>query len=200
MMSFLEIGCLVLTYLLGSIPFGYILTKAKTGKNILEAGSGNVGSTNVRRVAGKKIALYTQLLDMFKGLLPVALFLYFTKFQGMETPGYFFYALALAAILGHNFSIFLKFKGGKGVNTTLGASLLLAPYSVFSAVLVYYVIKWRFKFVSLGSLCLGLTLPLVELILHRFSSTFYYLLICSLLIFLMHWKNILRLLQGNELH
>lgn len=199
-MNLNEIGFWVLAYLLGSIPVGYILVKATTGKNIQEIGSGNIGSTNVQRVAGKKIALYTQLLDMLKGLLPVALYFYFSKFRSAETSSYFVYALALSAILGHNFSVFLKFKGGKGVNTTLGASVLLAPVAVFSAVATYYLVKWKFKYVSLGSLSLGLTLPLFEFLLHGQTLTFYYLLVCALLIQLMHWKNIQRLLQGNELH
>ena len=74
-----EIGFVLLAYLLGSVPFGYLLTKFYTGKNILELGSGNIGSTNVGRIAGKKIAIITQLLDMAKGLLPVACYMFFTK-------------------------------------------------------------------------------------------------------------------------
>jgi glycerol-3-phosphate acyltransferase PlsY len=193
-----EIICLLLAYLLGSIPFGYFLTKGTTGKNILELGSGNIGSTNVGRIAGKKIALFTQLLDMLKGFLPVVLFMFFYDEKDTTTPVYFVYTLALAAILGHNFSIFLKFKGGKGVNTTLGASVLLAPYPVFIAIAVYFLIKWRFKYVSLGSMCLAIALPLTEFILHGFSPVFYYLSLCFALIILMHSKNIDRLMKGIE--
>ena len=194
----LKIVFVLLSYLLGSIPNGYLLTKYFTGKNILKLGSGNVGSTNVRRVAGKKMAIITQLLDMTKGLLPVAVYLLFTnaKIGGSDS---FVYWLALAAIIGHDFSIFLKFKGGKGVNTTLGASVLIAPVSVFISVAIYFIVKWRFKYVSLGSLFLGIALPVTELIIHGFTSTFYYLLICMILISFLHRANIIRLINQQEL-
>jgi acyl phosphate:glycerol-3-phosphate acyltransferase len=194
----LEIVFVVLAYLLGSIPVGYLLTKLYTGKNILELGSGNIGSTNVRRVAGKRISIITQLLDMSKGILPVALY-YIFKVETTIFPEFYVYFLALAAIIGHDFSIFLKFKGGKGVNTTLGASVLIAPYSVFISVPIYFIVKFRFKFVSLGSLVLGISLPLTELMIHGLTSTFYYLLVCMVLIILLHWANINRLLHNREL-
>lgn len=189
---------ILLSYLVGAIPFGYILTRYFTGKNILEIGSGNVGSTNVGRVAGKKIAILTQLLDMLKGFLPVAVYLYFIddKKIGFE---FYVHCVALATIIGHDFSIFLKFKGGKGVNTTLGASVLIAPFSVFISVAIYFIIKWRLKYVSLGSIVLGIALPITELFIHRLSSTFYYLLICMILITLLHRTNINRLLHNEEL-
>lgn len=191
-----QIFFLLITYLWGSIPFGYLLTKYSTGKNITEFGSGNVGSTNVKRIAGKKISIITQLLDMLKGLLPVAIFLIFNTDPALYN---YIFLLAIAAILGHDFSLFLKFKGGKGVNTTLGASLLLAPYSVFISVGIYYIVKWRFKYVSLGSIVLAIGLPLIEIILYGTTPTFYYLMISSILIILLHRKNIVRLVKGTEL-
>ncbi len=194
----LKISFVLLSYLLGSIPVGYLLTKFTTGKNILKLGSGNVGSTNVKRVAGKKIAVITQLLDMAKGFLPVAVYLFFDD-DKIEDSDFYVYWLALGAIIGHDFSIFLKFKGGKGVNTTLGASVLIAPVSVFISVAIFFIVKWQFKFVSLGSLILGLSLPLTELFFHGFTSTFYYLLVCMILIILMHSTNIIRLLNKQEL-
>ena len=193
----LKIGFVLLSYLLGSVPVGYLITKFTTGKNILQLGSGNVGSTNVRRVAGKKMAILTQLLDMTKGLLPVAVYLFFLDDKN-ENSEFYIYILALAAILGHDFSVFLKFKGGKGVNTTLGASVLIAPFSVFVSVAIYFIVKWQFKYVSLGSLMLGVSLPLTELIFHGTTLTFYYLLICSILIILLHRTNITRLLNNQE--
>ncbi len=194
----LTIGLIFLAYLLGSIPFGYLLTRFSAGKNILEWGSGNVGSTNVRRVAGKRISVITQLLDMLKGLIPVALYLYFADLNTM-VPGYYVYGLALAAILGHDFSIFLLFRGGKGVNTTLGASVLLAPFPVFMSVAIYFLVKWRFKYVSLGSLALAIALPVTEMLLYGLSSNFYYLLICMVLIILLHQSNIGRLWSHQEI-
>ncbi len=194
----LQIVCVLLSYLLGSIPFSYILTKYYTGKNIFETGSGNSGSTNVKRVAGKKVAIIAQLLDMFKGLLPVALYYYFVD-DNVIVPYFYVYLLALAAIIGHDFSIFLKFKGGKGVNTTLGASILIAPFPVLISVAVYFIVKWVFKYVSLGSMLLAISLPVSELIIHQHNSTFYYLLVCMILILVLHHKNISRLLNKNEL-
>lgn len=193
-----EIVFVLLSYLLGSIPIGYLLTKFFLGKNILEMGSGNVGSTNVGRVAGKKLSIITQLLDMLKGFLPVAFYIYFADDKKIM-PDFYIYCLALAAVIGHDFSIFLKFKGGKGVNTTLGASVLIAPFSVFISVAIYFIVKLRFKYVSLGSIMLAISLPFIELIFHGLTSTFYYLLVCMVLIILMHRKNIVRLLHNQEL-
>ena len=184
---------ILLSYLLGAIPFGYILTRYHTGKNIMEMGSGNVGSTNVGRVAGKRIAII-----MLKGFLPVAIYLFFIDDKRLGAE-FYVYALALATIIGHDFSIFLKFKGGKGVNTTLGSSLLIAPFSVFISVAIYFGVKLRLKYVSLGSIILGISLPLSELFIHGLSSIFYYLLFCMILIIFQHRTNIKRLLHREEL-
>ncbi len=194
----IQIVYILLTYLLGAIPFGYILTLYFTGKNIMETGSGNIGSTNVKKVAGKNIAIMAQLLDILKGFLPVAVYLYFLRNE-KEMAEYYLYLVALATILGHDFSVFLKFKGGKGVNTTLGASVLIAPYSVFISVAIYFIVKWRFKYVSLGAITLGIALPLVELIIHGLSLTFYYLLVCTIIIIFLHRTNIKRLINKQEL-
>ncbi len=168
-------------YILGSIPFGYLLTKRYAGKNVMEEGSGNIGSTNVKRIAGKKISIITQLLDMFKGLLPVALFYIFID-KKIPANDFLVYAIALSSILGHDFSLFLKFKGGKGVNTTL-----------------YFFTRWRFKYVSLGSILLAITLPVCEVLISGFALSFYYFLICMSLILLLHHKNIRRLFKNQEL-
>jgi acyl phosphate:glycerol-3-phosphate acyltransferase len=193
MMLMLNILFVLLAYLLGSIPFGYLLTRHYTGKNILELGSRTMGSTNVGRIVGKKASLFTQLLDMAKGLLPVAVYL---LIAGHDS---FIYGLALASIIGHDFSVFLKFKGGKGVNTTLGASVLIAPIPVFIAVAIYFIVKGLYKYVSLGSIILGISLPLIDLIFHGVTATFYYLLVCTILIIISHRANIIRLINHQEL-
>lgn len=193
-----KIGFVLFSYLLGAIPVGYFLTKYFTGKNILTLGSGNVGSTNVGRVAGKKLAFITQLLDMAKGIFPVAIYL-FLKDEKIGEADFFIYWLALASIVGHDFSVFLKFKGGKGVNTTLGASVLIAPVSVFISVAIYFIVKLLFKYVSLGSLALALFLPVSEFVFHGITSSFYYLAVCALLIIFRHKTNIIRLLSKQEL-
>jgi len=194
----IEIFFVLFAYMLGSIPFGYLFARKFVRKNILETGSGNIGSTNVARIAGKRIALLTQVCDMSKGLLPVAL-VYFLDIENyFHFEEYFIYMVALASILGHDFSLFLKLKGGKGVNTTLGASLLLAPYSVFFSVMVYYGVKWKYKYVSAGSICLAISLTISDLVIHRNSVRFYYLMVCSCLILIRHIPNIRRLLNGTE--
>lgn len=196
MSIYTQIIILISTYLLGSIPFGYILTLKLSGKNIRDYGSGNIGSTNVKRVAGKKLAIITQLLDMLKGLFPVLIFL--LLYNNYQYNYDFVFLIAMASILGHDFSIFLKFKGGKGVNTTLGASLLLAPYSVLISVAVYFIVKWKTSYVSLGSIFIALFLPLLSFFLNGLNNLFYYLVTASLLIILLHHKNILRLIKGDE--
>jgi glycerol-3-phosphate acyltransferase PlsY len=195
----LETTIILLSYIVGSIPIGYLLTKKATGKNIFELGSGNPGSTNVRRVAGKKISILTQLGDILKGLLPVAIVLLMIQLYGVILADYFIYIVAISTITGHNFSVFLRLRGGKGVNTTLGASVLLAPISVFVSVAVYFLVKWKFKYVSLGSIILGVSLPLTEYLVYGVTDTLYYLLVCAVLILFRHTNNIIRLLSGNEM-
>lgn len=197
-MSIIEILLLLFSYLLGSIPFGYLLTKKFASKNILDHGSGNIGSTNVKRIAGKKISIYTQLLDMAKGLIPVGVTMLIMNYGTLQLSSFVVYLVAFASIIGHDFSIFLRFKGGKGVNTTVGASILIAPFPVLISVLIYYITKWKFKYVSLGSLLLALSLPISEIILNGFSREFYYLIVCTLLIIILHLPNINRLIKKTE--
>jgi acyl phosphate:glycerol-3-phosphate acyltransferase len=198
-MTIPEILLLLFAYLSGSIPFGYILTKRFTGLNILKQGSGNIGSTNVGRIAGKKVAIIVQILDMLKGLIPVALVLLLQKLHVTDFPDYFIFLQAFATIIGHDFSIFLRFRGGKGVNTTLGATVLLAPLSVFCAVGVYYFIKWRFKYVSAGSLAIAITLTIATVIFYPDHYLWAYLFACSCLIVIRHIPNLKRLRAGDEL-
>ena len=195
---FPEIALILFAYLLGAIPFGYIFTRKYLGKNIMELGSGNIGSTNVERIGGKKLGLLTQVCDISKGLIPVSI-VYILNIKGVYNFNeYYIYLVALTPILGHDFSVFLKLKGGKGVKTTLGASVLLAPVAVAISVLIYYLVKWKFKTVSIGSMVLALTLLIFELVSHKVGLLFYYLLICTLLIVFKHIPNIKRLLNKSE--
>ncbi len=187
------------SYLLGAIPFGYILTQKRTGLNILKEGSGNIGSTNVRRVAGKRIAFQVQILDMMKGLIPVSVVLLCNKSGLFDFPDYFIFLVAFCTILGHNFSVFLRFRGGKGVNTTLGASLLVAPIHVLCAVGVYCLVKKILKYTSAGSIALALTLLASGLILQSGEWLLIYLAFCCLMILLRHIPNLRRLFSGEEI-
>ena len=192
------ITLIIFAYFLGAIPFGYLFTKKFTGQNILHLGSGNIGSTNVKRVAGKKIALITQICDILKGFIPVALALVLQNRVNAPLTTSQICIIALATIMGHNFSIFLKFKGGKGVNTTLGASVLLAPWSVAVAIPVYFIVKRITSYVSLGSISLALMLPISHLLIYSSSSILGYLIICAILIVLTHHSNIRKIIQGTE--
>ena len=135
---------------------------------------------------------------MLKGLLPVAAVIIIEDRNLYHFEDSLIFLVALAAILGHDFSVFLKFKGGKGVNTTLGASLLIAPYSVIISVLIYFGVKWKYKIVSLGSLCLAISLPVTEWVMNNLSLLFYFLLLFAGLIIIRHIPNIKRLLIGTE--
>lgn len=186
-------------YLAGAIPFGYLLTKKSTGLNILFHGSGNIGSTNVGRIAGKKVAAVVQILDMLKGLVPVGFAFLFQKMELWEFPHYFIYLVAFATIIGHDFSIFLRFRGGKGVNTTLGSSFILAPLSVLCGVAAYFLVRIRVKFVSAGSLSLALAFFISSLLLYSDYVLWIYSLACSSLILVRHIPNLRRLSRGSEL-
>jgi glycerol-3-phosphate acyltransferase PlsY len=198
-MGLLLILPIFLAYIIGAIPFGYLLTKSSTGLNILEQGSGNMGSTNVRRIAGKTISLQVQFLDMLKGFLPIAALLLVSKKGFLDFPDYYIFIIAISSIIGHNFSVFLRFRGGKGVNTTLGASLLLAPLEVISSVAIYFLVKWRFKYVSIGSIALACALPCSAIIFKEEIYKTIYLILCCGMILFRHLPNIKRLISGNEL-
>lgn len=195
----IEISMVLFAYLLGSIPFGYILTYKYTGKNIKDFGSGNIGSTNVKRLAGSRVSIQVQLLDMLKGLLPVGLTIILIYYEIVSDTAYIVYMVALASILGHDFSVFLKFKGGKGVNTTLGASILFSPIPVLTGVVSYYIFKWSTKYVSLSSIILGISILITDALIYGFGNQFLYFVICNILIIVLHRDNIKRLLKGIEI-
>jgi glycerol-3-phosphate acyltransferase PlsY len=197
-MALVQVLAILCAYLSGAIPCGYILIRKAYGLNILELGSGNIGSTNVGRFAGKRLALLVQILDILKGLIPVAIVLLLNQQHYFLFNEGFVCLVALSSILGHNYSIFLHFKGGKGVNTTLGATLLLAPICVICAIAVYFLVKWRFKYVSAGSLALAITLPLSGILLQVGTCLSLYLVVCCGMILIRHISNIKRLLDGIE--
>ncbi|MBT3175183.1 MAG: glycerol-3-phosphate 1-O-acyltransferase PlsY [Lentimicrobiaceae bacterium] len=193
-----EILFIIASYLLGAIPFGYIFTKQATGKNIRNHGSGNIGSTNVKRIAGKKVSIQTQVFDILKGFLPVSTVIVLEHYNIYNFPEFMPYAVGIASIVGHDYSVFLKFNGGKGVNTTIGASVIFAPIQIFVGIMSYYLVKHLSKYVSLGSLVLILVITLLDAILNGFGIQFYYFVGCTLLIYIRHFENIKRLLAGTE--
>lgn len=189
----------IISFLCGSIPTGYLLTKKFCGIDIRTKGSGNIGSTNVKRIAGAKVSLMTQVVDILKGMLPVALGIYLTK--NMELPlaaDTYLSIIAIAAILGHNYTPFLNFRGGKGVNTTLGAFVLIIPIPTLIGVAVHFILKVATSIVSIRSIAIGITIPIVCIIMKSSSSIIIATLIACILMIVRHKDNLIRLMKKEE--
>ncbi|HEY0319659.1 MAG TPA: glycerol-3-phosphate 1-O-acyltransferase PlsY [Pyrinomonadaceae bacterium] len=195
---------LIAAYLLGSIPFGYLLVRAKLGADVRETGSGGTGATNVSRRAGKLAGVLTLVLDALKGALAVILArMFLTEDFGIN---WWVAASVVLAIAGHCFPVWLGFRGGKGVATGVGAFLALSPLAVACAGVVFILIVWLTRYVSLGSITAAAVLPL-SIWLLSFSymkpvESFAPLLAAALagaaIIIFMHRANIGRLLSGTE--
>ena len=191
---------LIASYLLGSIPFSLLLGFIG-GKDIREHGSKNVGATNVWRVCGKKLGLAAFALDFAKGLIPV---LWFWHLSGDWPPvPYAPILVGVAAVLGHTFPVWLKFKGGKGVATSAGvvAGLMWQPFLVAFA--VFFVVVALFHYISLGSMLGSIALAVATIIMlpAPFGANFPLVaaaLLLSVLIIIRHWKNIERIRAGTE--
>jgi len=188
---------LILSYLVGSIPIGILISKRYSSIDIRKAGSGNIGATNVARVVGKKAGFITLIGDMAKGALPVLTFLIFVGADTWQKQT--IVALAgFCAFLGHLFPVFLKFKGGKGVATATGIFLILSPTAVLVATLIFFIVVWLWRYVSLASLSASISMPIL-IGLFTDKKVYVFLAIAiSLLIFYKHKDNIKRLLSGTE--
>ncbi len=199
-------------YLLGSVPFGLLLAGMR-GKNLREIGSGNIGATNVARALGKKWAYVCFFLDVCKGLIPMlAAMAVLSRMSNLSTALCYWLWLAAgsAAVVGHCFPLYLRFKGGKGVATSLGVALGLWPYYTVCAVIAFVVwitIVLTSRYVSLASIVASLTFPLMlfAMILAMNSWVFADLwplqvvsLAIPLMVLMRHKANIVRLLNGTE--
>ena len=183
------------SYLLGSIPFGFILMRVFRGQDVRQTGSGNIGATNVAR-SSPALGLLTLVLDGLKGLAAVALTRAFFPGRNLLAG-----VAALFAILGHMFPIWLKFRGGKGVATGLGSFTMLAPKTVLVMVGVFGVVVLLFRHVSLGSIVAVALFPFLAWALRDYASVPQILIlmaIASLLIIAKHHQNIRRLVAGTE--
>jgi acyl phosphate:glycerol-3-phosphate acyltransferase len=195
----------VIAYLLGSIPFGYILVRTFRGQDIRDSGSGNIGATNVAR-SSPALGALTLLLDAVKGLLAVTAGSLLAASAGRAAatppPLYAFSALAaVCAVVGHMFPIWLKFSGGKGVATSVGVFLALAPKTLLVAVALFVALVAVFRYVSLGSIVVAAAFPLIAYALHNYhSSPAVLAAMCAIavLIIIKHRENIRRLLAGTE--
>lgn len=206
---------IVIAYLLGSIPFGYLIVRAKQGADIRQTGSGGTGATNVSRRAGKLAGVITLVLDAMKGagavvmakvLLGLPVFAEGGHIGPSLSNAYWWVAgAAIAVMVGHIFPVWLRFRGGKGVATGVGTFLLLAPIAVALAGLLLVLIVWRTRYVSLGSIVAAAALPLFVWLQSVFiqpiaeqAPLMTAAILGALLIIFAHRANIGRLMQGTE--
>lgn len=191
-------------YLLGSIPFGYLIVRANKRTDVRQTGSGGTGATNVARSAGKAAGIATLALDAAKGFLAMELARQALA-QELAFSKWWVGATAIAALLGHIFPIWLRFHGGKGVATGLGIFLYLSPPAVALSAVIFLALVVATRYVSLGSTIAALTFPLWLWLIHRgetqwvdFAPLFFTAALGSLMIVAMHHANIRRLLAGTE--
>jgi glycerol-3-phosphate acyltransferase PlsY len=187
-----EILLIVLAYLMGSIPTGVLVANYYSGKDITREGSGNIGATNVGRVIGKKAGILTLAGDIIKGVLPVGLALFIVGNPPIVA------LTALLAFLGHIYPIFNNFKGGKGVATALGIFLIISPLSALSAVVIFALLLYLYRYVSLGSIVAAGAMPALMGIYSAPRSYIAMSLLVGGFIIYRHKDNILRLLDGSE--
>ena len=180
---------IVISYLLGSIPFGFLLTKFFLKKDIREIGSGNIGATNALRTGNKFIGYTTLILDILKAVIPIILVkFYFTEYL---------YIASLCVFLGHVFPIWLRFKGGKGVATYVGILCCINIYLGIAFVIVWLLTFIIFKYSSLSSLLGSISIPIVNYFIFKEEVIFFFI-IMFVLIFYTHRENIKRLLNRSE--
>ncbi|KAA0259317.1 glycerol-3-phosphate 1-O-acyltransferase PlsY [Deferribacter autotrophicus] len=182
----------VIAYFIGAIPTAYVIVKILKGIDIRTVGSGNVGATNAGRVLGFKGFLVVFIIDMLKGFIPV----YLAKSYFGDSI--FLYLVAFAAIIGHIFTVFLNFKGGKGVATGVGVYIALTPINVFYVFLVFMITVGLFKMVSLGSIVSVITLTVLVWINEQSLYLKVFTLALALFIIIKHRENIKRILNGTE--
>jgi glycerol-3-phosphate acyltransferase PlsY len=188
---FAAIILIACAYLLGSVPSGYVLGKL-AGTDVRRVGSGNIGATNVARALGMLPGALTLVADAAKGYLPVFLALHFGFSQAVVA------STAIAAFLGHLYPLFLKFQGGKGVATTLGALLAVAPMAALVLVLVFAGVVFVCRIVSLGAIAAALAAPLILWLFYQPPVIVTMGLFLGAMVILRHRGNIRRLLAGTE--
>jgi glycerol-3-phosphate acyltransferase PlsY len=198
----IKIVFVLIAYLLGSIPFGYLFIKYlfTSGEDVRQVGSGGIGATNVARRAGARAGLLTYFFDVGKGVAAVMLM------RLVADDNYLWIdAAAIAAIVGHIFPVFLKFRGGKGVATGVGVYLAVAPYAVLATLVLWAAIVYFTRYVSLGSIIATAAVPLWTLLFYGLMGHTTHLLAliviavagCALIV-ARHYENIKRLLNGVE--
>lgn len=184
-------------YLLASIPFGLIIAQRAVRLDITHAGSGNIGATNVAREVGVKWGALTLLADTLKGFLPVVLAHYFLD-PSTEIHEALKGMVGLSAVLGHQFPVYHRLRGGKGTATCLGVFLAISPVSCLYSGVIFIILVVLWRYVSLGSIVAALTMPLWLYLVGHSSSVIALGVVMAALITLRHRGNIQRLIRGNE--
>ena len=187
-----EIILVIAAYLLGSIPTGLLLARA-FGVDIRTAGSGNIGATNVYRTLGKKVGIMTLMGDCLKGMLPVL-----AAYNLFGFPVEWIALTGLAAFLGHVYTVFLRFKGGKGVATALGVFLAISPLSVLAAMAIFAFVLWKWRYVSLASITAAAAIPLILTLVDQRRVIVLMSIIIGAIVIAKHRDNISRLRSGTE--
>jgi glycerol-3-phosphate acyltransferase PlsY len=184
-------------YLLGSVPFGKLISKKTAHIDITNRGSGNIGATNVAREVGIKWGFLTLILDVLKGFIPVILF---TRYAPQSVPLQELgpSLVGLCALLGHQFSLFMKFRGGKGVGTALGLYLGVSPLCALLSIFIFLAMVFKWDFVSLGSLSAAAAMPILLAIFGKPLPVFIGAVIAASLISIKHQDNIHGLVNGKE--
>jgi glycerol-3-phosphate acyltransferase PlsY len=183
---------IVVAYLIGSIPFGYLIVRRKIGADIRQTGSGGTGATNVSRRAGRVAGVVTLLLDAAKGSVAVLIA------KAVAGDDWVIAAAAIAALVGHIFPVWLGFRGGKGVATGVGIFLVLAPIAVLCAGVVFVAIVALTRYVSLGSIIAAILIPVFVWLLTDLRSSLAAAIVGAALIVFAHRGNIQRLATGTE--
>ena len=179
----------IISYLLGSIPFGYLLTKIFLKKDIRKIGSGNIGATNAIRAGNKTLGYFTLMLDISKAVVPILIVKnYFHEY---------IYISSLCVFLGHIFPVWLKFKGGKGVATYVGILFCINYLIGLTFIAIWFVVYLIFKFSSLSSLVSSLFVPIFYFYYYE-NQNYYFYIIMFILIFFTHRENIKRLINKTE--
>lgn len=192
-------GVLIVCYLIGGIPFGYLLVRWRTGGDVRTAGSGNIGATNVLRTTGRVLGVGTLLLDIAKGAVAVWLMNLTVSGSSPDTQALWTSLAAVVVMLGHGFPVFLKFQGGKAVASFIGAFLYLTPLPLFAVLLLFVAVVWWTRYISLGSILAAALFPLaVYLILHPDGAVLAASAFSGAFIVWRHKSNIDRLRAGVE--
>jgi glycerol-3-phosphate acyltransferase PlsY len=187
---------LVIAYLLGSIPFGYLLVRIFRKEDIRAIGSGNIGATNVARSGAKGLGLLTLALDLLKGFAAVMIARHFSP----GTPSDLMVEAAVVSVLGHVFPVWLGFHGGKGVASALGVFLAIAPWAGLASLAVFLLVVFTTRYVSLASIIAAALIPLFAMLTNPDRSPVFIggIMFIALLVILKHHANIGRLMQGTE--